>query len=254
MKNLEIALDAREKGIVAIPCWPGTKVPALKTWKEWQTAMPPIELQREWFCEKCNIAIITTGMVVFDVDDPEKANLVIENCGETSHKLKTPRGGIHLGYRRRQNVDVLNQVKIKGLDIDIRTDGGLELIPESETNKGRYLWIGQGLTPIAKLPVAKIGWTRERVRKKPVEVLPIDGSDQRMRRALVYVLKISSIAGSGGHKSCFRGFCKCRVFGLTKQEALRVMKVWNQSNAEPEWSDAELLHKANDVYQVPQVR
>src|SRR3989442_6816816 len=99
-----IALDARANGYVAIPCRPGTKVPAVK-WKEWQTAMPSLDTQREWFADtRMNIAIVTTGLVIFDVDDPEKEKFVLENCGETSHKLKSPRGGVHLGYRRRRGV------------------------------------------------------------------------------------------------------------------------------------------------------
>ena len=65
---------------------------------------------------------------------------MIEKCGETLHKLKTPRGGVHLGYRRRKGVELTNKVRIKGLDIDIRTDGGLEMIPNSVTTKGRYEW------------------------------------------------------------------------------------------------------------------
>src|ERR1041384_4244530 len=96
--NLEVAEDALAKGLVPIPCHPGSKVPSLLTWKEWQTELPPIELVRKWFRRECNIAIITTGMVVFDCDDPEKQDLVLKNCGDTPHKLKTPNGGLHLGY------------------------------------------------------------------------------------------------------------------------------------------------------------
>src|SRR5687768_3932956 len=135
--NLERALAAAEKGLVPIPCHAGTKVPAVP-WKEWQTKMPPEELIRQWFRKACNLAIVTTGLVVFDCDDPDKKDLVIEKCGETSHMLKTPRGGIHLGYRRRKGVELRNRVKIKGMDIDIRTNGGLEMIPDSETEDGRY--------------------------------------------------------------------------------------------------------------------
>lgn len=252
--SFAIALEAREKGLVAIPCHPGTKVPAVK-WKEWQAAMPPIELQREWFRDtRANIAILTTGMVVFDCDDPSMADVVIENCGETLHKLKTPRGGIHLGYRRRRGVDVANRVRIKGLPVDVRTDGGLEVIPNSETDEGRYVWLGEGLRPIADLPVAKVGWTRGRVRRVAPAILPPDDGDARVRRATAYVRKIHSISGNGGHNACYRAFCKCRAFGLTKDEALRVMLAWNETNAVPPWSDAELLHKADDVYKAPHMR
>ena len=57
---LEVALDARAKGIVAIPC--DGKVPLVK-WKPWQAELPPLETQREWFRDtRVNVAIITTGM------------------------------------------------------------------------------------------------------------------------------------------------------------------------------------------------
>jgi hypothetical protein len=146
MNNLQTALEAREKGIVALPCRPGTKIPAVR-WKPWQTSLPPLELQRDWFSKAGNIAIVTNGMVVFDCEDPALAELVIERCGDTPHKLKSPGGGIHLGYRRRRGIELANRVKIKGMDIDIRTDGGVELIPHSETERGCYEWIGPGLCP-----------------------------------------------------------------------------------------------------------
>jgi len=250
--NIEIACDARAKGIVAIPCHPGTKVPAVK-WKEWQTQMPPIELQREWFDKPRNIAIITTGMVVFDCDDPTKAELVIEKCGDTEHKLKTPSGGIHLGYRRRQGEEVRNRVRVRGMAIDIRTDGGLEMIASSTTEEGCYEWLGKGLQAVSELPVAKVGWTREQVRRKTPVILPLhDGV--RLRRAAAYVAKILSISGQRGHHACYRAFCKCRAFGLTRDEALLVMSTWNEINPKPPWSIAELLHKADSVYSAPHMR
>jgi hypothetical protein len=139
------------------------------------------------------------------------------------------------------------------MDIDIRTDGGLEMVPNSETEQGRYEWLGRGLLPISELPYGNIGWTRARVRKKRVEFGPCDG-DARFRRAQGYARKILSISGEGGHNACYRAFCKCRAFGLTKDEALQLMLAWNETNARPTWSFAELLHKAESVYEAPHVR
>lgn len=247
--NFGIAQDAARKGIIAIPILPGTKTPAVK-WKEWQTKVPPIDLQREWFRKKCNIAILTTGMVVFDCETAEKARLVLKNFGETPHMLKTPGGGMHLGYRKRKGVPVENKVKIKGLPIDIRTDGGLELIPDSETAKGRYEWLGPGLQAIADLPVAKVGWTRERVRKVVTRVSFEHDPDVRKKRAWAYIMKIYSIAGQRGHASCFRAVCRCRDFGLSAEETLALMSLWNEINAIPMWSHAELLHKVDSVFKL----
>src|SRR4051812_5797773 len=74
--NLATALDARDKGIAAIPCYPGTKVPMVK-WKRYQTELPTAETLAELFTDaRVNVAIVTTGMVLFDVDDLAQARQV----------------------------------------------------------------------------------------------------------------------------------------------------------------------------------
>ena len=98
--NYEVALSAAEKGIVAVPCHPGTKVPMVK-WKEWQAVAPPAPLLRRWFEDtRVNIGILCTGMVLFDCDDPAKAELVLAECppqsamispGPTGATANTPR-------------------------------------------------------------------------------------------------------------------------------------------------------------------
>lgn len=163
--TLAAALDAFDKGYTPIPC--AGKVPLVK-YKEFRTDRPTREQIAELFAARpgANLAILTDGMVLFDVDRSDLAELVIEKCGETSHKLKTPRG-FHLGYRRRMGLVLKNSVKIKGLDLDIRTTAGIEIIAPSFTEQGGYEWLTSGLRPISELPLAKIGWTRERKKKPP---------------------------------------------------------------------------------------
>ncbi|MGL4555392.1 MAG: bifunctional DNA primase/polymerase [Gemmataceae bacterium] len=253
--NLGAALDALAKGIAPIPVVEGTKTPAVK-WKEWQGKLPPEELVREWFAgTRRNIAIVCTGLVVFDCDELAKAEVVLAECGDTPHKLTTPRGGVHLGYRRRKGVTLLNQVKIKGLPIDIRTDGGLELIPASVTEHGEYRWLGE-LRPADELPLAKIGWTRERARqraRRAVTPLPAEaalGTDrqQLVRRARGYLATIEgAISGQRGHDRTFRAACVlARKFGLSFAEAWPLLLEWNEQ-CEPPWSEAELRHKLEDA-------
>ncbi len=123
-------------GFTPVPNVERTKIPAVK-WKEWQDKLPPEELLREWFRVRCNISIVTAGMVVFDCDDPALAEQVLAECGDTPHKVRSLCSGMYLGFRRRTGVVLDNQVKIKGLDLDIRTFGGIELIPNSETREVR---------------------------------------------------------------------------------------------------------------------
>lgn len=245
-ENFETALDARQKGIVAIPVIRGTKTPAVK-WKEWQTAMPPIELQREWFRERCNICIICRDMVLYDCDDPAKVELVIEKCGETLYKVKTPHG-LHLGYRRRAGVQLSNRIDIKGLAIDLKTNGGLAMIPDSETVDGRYEWLGPGLIPISQLPVANIGWTRERVKKRVVPVVASEDLDFMERRALAWLNKVpGAISGQGGHNATMRVAGKLiQYFQLDLGRAFRCLKIWNEK-CEPCWEDKDLEHKLLDA-------
>src|SRR5947209_5035099 len=106
--NLDIALDALDKGIVPIPCHPLSKVPMVK-WKRYQTEPPSRELVRRWFADsQVNIAVICTDAVVFDVDDPALIGFVLHECGDTPEKVRTPKGGIHLPYRVPKGVEVGN--------------------------------------------------------------------------------------------------------------------------------------------------
>jgi hypothetical protein len=247
--NFEIALDAAEKGIVCVPCHPGTKVPAVK-WKLYQTERPTEQQYREWFLgTRNNIAILCTGMVIFDMDDPSKVDLVLQECGDTPHKLRTPSGGLHLGYRRRMGVVLRNQVKIRGMDIDIRTNGGLEVIANSRTPEGAYKWLDTGLRAISELPVANVGWTREKRRRRrpragailaPQDVPPGQG---RIRHPEAYCLHVESIQGQNGSKGLVRVVCVLRDAGRAPRQILDfILNVWNPQCARPPWSEAEVLH------------
>ncbi len=249
---LAVALDALSKGIVPVPCRPGSKVPLVK-WKEWQHELPPEELIRQWFRSACNVAILTTGMVVFDCDDPDEADRVVGECGETPHRLTTPRGGVHLGYRRRKGVKVGNGVKIRGRMIDLRTDGGMEMIPPSFTEHGRYVWTTDGLRPLSELPVASIGWTRERTRKTVRPVLsggepgPATRGDIRFPEA--YCLRLSSVQGSNGSRGLVRMVCVMRDAGRTPDQTLHyALGPWNAACADPPWSEEEIRHAIRRHY------
>ncbi len=145
-----------------------------------------------------------------------------------------------------------NQVNVKGQPIDIRTDGGLEIIPDSQTEHGVYEWLGglgAGLKPKADLPVACIGWTRSRARRvvKPTE--EIEGERAVLiRRARGYLAAIEgAVSGQGGHKRTFRTACVLvQKFGLTVPEAWPLFQEWNET-CEPPWSDTELMHKLLDA-------
>lgn len=72
-------------------------------------------------------------------------------------------------------------------------------------------------------------------------------------RALSYVLTLPpSVAKQGGHLAAFR-VSSSLVWGfdLSREEALSVMREWNQQRANPPWSDAELSHKIDSAAAAP---
>lgn len=245
---LSAALDALDKGVAPVPCVDGTKVPAVR-WKEYQTKLPPEELVRAWFAVRRNIAIVTTGMVLFDCDDPAQADRVLAHCGDTPHRVRTPRGGLHLGYRLPAGVALTNRVRVLGLGLDIRTAGGIEVIPPSRTEAGSYAWLGDGLRPASALPEARVEWTRT---PRPATSLPpiIDAGDREhlVRRAGAYLARVEgAVSGQRGHDRTFRAACVlARKFGLSFAEAWPLLAAWNET-CEPPWSAAELRHKLEDA-------
>ncbi len=249
-ETLALALDALGMGYAPVPIVEGTKTPAVK-WKPWQEELPPEELVREWFSVRRNIAIVTTGMVVFDCDDPATAELVVEKCGDTPHRVQTPSGGLHLGYRLRMGVVLKNRVKVKGLDIDIRTTGGIELIPPSRTEKGEYRWLGEGLNPLSKLPCGNIGWTRDRPKKLRATAAASDlpPGQGRIANPEAYCLRIRSVQGQNGSRALVRAVCVLREARRTPDQAFDYLwKVWNPACAEPLWSEKEIRHAIERHY------
>jgi hypothetical protein len=69
-----------------------------------------------------------------------------------------------------------------------------------------------------------------------------------VRHAQKYILKITAVAGEGGHRHTFRAACKLRDAGLTPDEALTLLSQWNETNATPAWSEKELRHKIESAF------
>lgn len=245
--NYRLALAGDAIGYAFVPCAEGTKVPLVK-WKQYRQERPTPELYERWFRgTRNNIALLTDGIVLFDCDDPALAARVLAECGDTPHRVRTPRGGIHLGFRRPDGQEIGNRVRIHGEPIDLRTDGGLEVIPNSRTATGAYSWLGEGLIPKSELPVAEVGWTRERTRMRTrcavdgVGLLPsVQGS---IRFPEAYCLRIESVQGQNGSRGLVRVVCILRDAGRSPDQIYAFIQgVWGPACCRPEWSDREIWH------------
>ena len=247
--NFDAALHYAALGYRCVPLLPGQKKAAVK-WKPYQTADPTPEDYERWFKgTRNNIALICGELVVVDVDSPNLVDRVLACCGKTPSMSRSPSGGFHLPYRARKGVPLTNKVGVRGMQVDLRVAGGYSVEAGSVSADGTpYEWL-QELVPLAELPVFKVTWTREKVRRV---VMPevIDDADQRVRRARGYLATVEgAISGQQGHNRTFRVACVlCHKFGLPPDVAFPLMWEWNVAQCEPPWSQAEIHHKLEDAW------
>ena len=152
--NLNVSVtyeDAKklvDMGFSVIPIKPRDKVPAIPTWKEFQTRNPPDAELHEWFdAGDKNIAIIcgkvSGNLVVADFDEPTiLVFLVNGGIGTFAEKTTVVRTG--RGYQAYYRVpeSQLKTTRFENLKIDIKGEGGYVVAPPSIHNNGkRYEFI-----------------------------------------------------------------------------------------------------------------
>ena len=55
------------------------------------------------------------------------------------------------------------------------------------------------------------------------------------------------ISGQGGHDATFRAACQLADRGFAEQQMLQLMLEWNETNAVPKWTEAEIRRKVEDA-------
>lgn len=255
---LRHALAYHERGWSVIPV--RGKTPAT-AWAEYQSRAATKAEIRHWFAAGAgdlpNLAIVTgklSGLVVVDCDSPEDATWWENHFPPTSLTVRTGGGGQHFYYRYPDR-NVGNRTRVLDRQIDLRGEGGLVVAPPSihPESGNAYCWI-DSLDPDVVLPFFDSGWIeppdrstrsgpralRYRKRHRP----------RRIRSAVAYIRRIEAIAGQGGHNATFRAACRLRDAGLTPEQAFDALSDWNETNADPAWTEKELLHKIEDAYAV----
>jgi hypothetical protein len=135
---------------------------------------------------------------------------------------------------------VKNGVKIEGR-YDVRGDGGYVLAPPSVFEGGHYKWTGKYPFRVEDLPVFDMAW-------RPETYVDDQRSDKKITDGVAYISKIHAVAGQRGQDSTFQAACSLKDSGLDQAEALLALLEWNRTNAEPPWSEKELLHKIRSAY------
>lgn len=142
---INIALSYLEKRWSIIPIKKGSKLPAISTWKRYQTQLPTREEVIKWWTDmpEANIALICgeiSGVIVVDIDsgkgEPDIKGLELP----PTLASKTGGGGKHLIYKWRRNL-VGAKIGIRKL-VDIRSDNSYIVLPPSLHQSGNlYEWI-----------------------------------------------------------------------------------------------------------------
>jgi hypothetical protein len=220
-------------------------------WKEFQTRVPKLAEVERWFFASARkpsgLGIVTgtlSGLVVVDCDSPADADYWRVEHGSSPLMASTGGGGVHLYYAMPPSETVRNRAHIFGRKIDVRGEGGYVTAPPSIHPSGvRYDW--SRCDCHATLPVFESAWLAPEKHEK---VFPRTPETIRIRRALAYIRRIQAIAGEGGHNATFRAACRLRDTGLSEDEALALLSTWNETNALPPWSAAELTHKIRSAF------
>jgi KaiC/GvpD/RAD55 family RecA-like ATPase len=94
----------------------------------------------------------------------------------------------------------------------------------------------------------------DRPAVEPVRVTRDFGSDEAIAdRARKYIAAMPpAVSGQGGHNATFAAACALvKGFGLSKDDALALLREWNTTHAQPAWSERELLHKVTSAAKQP---
>lgn len=246
--NLPAALEIAAKGYIPVAMLPGKKIPA-ESWKRRLQGPTTLEsIYTRWQNTRNGIAIICQDIIVFDVDDENELDFVIESTRLHAAPLcRTPRGGFHVHGRCRDGVSLAKKTKVNGRPVDVLTGIALSIVPTSVNAHGiPYEWLGAGLPPIGDLPVAEVGWIHD--RPPPVPAPPIEDAGTSVRRARAYLARIEgAIAGQRGHDRTMRvAGILIQKFGLTIEQAWPLILEWNHQ-CKPPWHERELRHKLADA-------
>lgn len=218
---------------------------------------------RSWYARwpNANVAIRTgkiSGLVVLDFDGPEGLKTVETLATGPTPRAVTGSGGRHW-LCAWPGWDVPNATK-KLPGMDIRGERGYVVAPPSQHACGNpYAWepmFSPDDTDPAPLPDTLLLLLAPEEKSKAVETMsdrqPADGST--VRRAIAYVAKMKpGISGDGGHTATFRAaLAAAKGFGLTRNQALQVMREYN-ARCVPPWSDDELAHKVDSALESSRV-
>jgi len=219
----------------------------LKNWKQYQQEyVTRTVLETKW---KKNlddgpgrgVAIITgelSDLIVVDMDDKQAIDLVKNKLPEgfLTPLVKTGRGGYHLYFKYR--LGLKNTAGLGNTGLDVRTEGGLVVAPPSQfpANWGTHYHFaeGRGLDDIeiASMPEDLFNMLVDLINKYE----PAGGKGKRggAGRQNWFIEEFKGVPEGQRIHTLTRLCGNMYRLRIDKQQALEMLKAWNQSNKPPE--------------------
>lgn len=222
------------------------------SWRPYEKRHPTADEIRTWFRKAGrNLAIVTgaiSGVVVVDADSPEAVGWVDENLPQTPMRTRTSRG-VHYFFKHPGGV-IPNGVKLHGMPLDVRGDGGYVVAPGS-LHQSRFIYLEEGdWGPLDSLPPFDPAWLGKvpppsaPAPSAPAPRLITSERETLIKRAKAYMAKSApAVEGQGGDARTYWACCTVlNDFGLSVEDSLESLADWN-SRCVPPWDEKDLRAK-----------
>lgn len=258
---VEYALQYQEMGFFILPLIPGKKSPYVP-WKDRRDKRPTKEEIKFWWKKYPNaqIGMATgeySGVEVVDFDDslnsmPHFKSMVCDipdTYGVTTGRLE---GGQHVYFKHAgallKNISKPKDREGRTIDVDLRTTGGIVVLPPSIHKSGKtYQWGNLN-------PLEMDDWQDE-LQEMPKEMLVffetasgLNGSDDNKESASLDIDQILSGLSDGERDTkLFRYCCRLRSKNLRYEES-KLMVLNLASNCKPPLPEKEAIQKLDQAW------
>jgi hypothetical protein len=221
------------------------KVPLRRQWTD--STLTTSEIH-SWHASGVNWGIVTGDpLVVLDTDTEAAEDWVRDREIHSPVMVRTGRGGLHRYFRCPPDVQIHSRSGIQGVHgLDLRGWRSYVVAAGSvhQVTGKRYAYLhGRELRSPTSLPFFNPDWVRDPTPPLSASESRLAVSAGRVRDVRRYVHAIPSIQGHGGDRACFTVACLLAEAGLTVEQMIDEMRVWNRECAFPRWSQEELLRK-----------
>lgn len=254
MSKMQNALAWAQRGFRVFPLKQNGKEPTIANFGECASA-DPAQITAWWrdpvtgWEKDHNIGVLTTGMVVVDIDvkdnKPGMANYLELGGHFETLMVETPSGGYHAYFTAE---DSANTYPAEG--VDIRSHNGYVLAPGSRINGKPYLLCSDAALAPLPAPLAAM-LRRPCVRRESALAGELDDPNAIvMATQWLEANAPVAIEGQSGDVTTYTVACKLvRDFALSDEMALELLlRCWNERCCPP-WDAEELWGKVQNASQ-----